>query len=201
MAGFFSKTAYNRLPAVIKKMPKPAQTACILLRLRKTEEQISGEMNIPLDEASGIVKEVKRTLITSGNYDLIADPVFVSLDAYGEEGGYEPPASEESPENRILIENFISALKDALSALEPEERRILHLFFERNMTGVQIADFYKQSGHGPTLQNPSDVFSLIEKALKKLVARMADATPIGRGTLTVKGLKEVFRQTGLQVAL
>ncbi|GMT41890.1 MAG: hypothetical protein IEMM0002_0301 [bacterium] len=219
MAGYFSKTAYNRLPAAVRKLPEPAQTACIFLRLRKTEDKIADEMGLSQHETALLVNEVKRTLMTSGNYDLIADPVFVPFDAVGntvgaasgaaagDGGGYEPAALEESPEDRVLLENFISALKSAISTLAPAEKRILHLFFERQMTGAQILDFYGKCGltldpeRKSATQKQPDVFYFIDKTLKKLVSQMADSTPIGRGTLTVKGLKEILDQTGLKEAV
>lgn len=198
MAEFFSKTAYTRLPAAVRKLPRNAQTVCIFLRLRKTEEQISREMEISPDETSRLANEVKRTLIVSGNYDMIAGPVFVSLDNFNGEGRTpEPVSGETAMEDSLLLKKFIEALKKGLSLLEQDERRILHLFFERRMTGNEIFDFQNRSGTGHRFKGHSDVFYFIEKTLGKLLSRVNETTPIGRGTLTVKGLKEILGDTGV----
>ena len=205
MAGSFSKTAYNRLPAAVRKLSKKAQTVCINLRLRKSAARIATDTGMPPDETDRLIKEVQRTLIVSGNYDIISDPVFVSLDAVNENGhGIEPAASRDEPENRIMLEQFFAALKNAIKSLSASERRILHLYFERQMTGSQICGFLEKGGlaadSGGVPSSESEVYHLLEKSLKKLIAGMADSTPIGRGTLTVKGLKEILTQTGLQEA-
>lgn len=203
MAGSFSKTAYDRLPAAVRKLSKKAQTVCINLRLRKSAAQIAADTGFPPDETDTLIKEIQRTLIVSGNYDIISDPVFVSLDAVNENGQtIEPAASRDEPENRMMLEQFFAALKNAIKSLSAAERRILHLYFERQMTGSQIQKFIKKGGlsadSGDIPASGSEVYYLLEKSLKKLVAGMADSTPIGRGTLTVKGLKEVLTQTGVQ---
>ena len=203
MAGSFSKTAYDRLPVAVRKLSKDAQTVCINLRLRKSPAQITVDTGMPPDETERLIKEVQRTLIISGNYDIISDPVFVSLDAVDENGhSMEPPASRDELENRMMLGQFLAALKNAIATLPTVEKRILSLYFERQMTGLQVSEFLAkvplsaQSGGTPVSE--SDVYYIIEKSLKKLVSSMADSTPIGRGTLTVKGLKEVLTQTGLQ---
>ena len=201
MAGSFSKTAYDRLPSAVKKLSKEAQTVCIYMRLRKSADQIQRATALPPTETDRLIKEVQRTLIVAGSYDIIADPVFVSLDAVDEQGRQmEPAATVEEPENRLMLEEFLTALKKAVSSLAVAERRVLHLYFERQQTGAQIYEFIKQSGLDGQASpaSESEVYYLIERSLKKLLSRMADSTPIGRGTLTVKGLKEVLSQTGVQ---
>ncbi len=197
MAASFSATAYQRLPVAVRKMPKEAQTVCILLRLRKSGETIAREMALPRDEADRLIGEVTRARILSGNYDMIADPAFVLLDEAG-------TAAAEGPgmEERVMARNFLRALQKALGALERDERRLLHLFFERRMTAAEIAAFLKNSGvlienGGAPVTGPADVFALIDAAMRKLLDAVDAATPIGRGTLTVKGLKEVLFQTGV----
>lgn len=201
MAGSFSKTAYDRLPAAVKKLSKEAQTVCIYMRLRKSADQIQRATALPPAQTDRLMKEVQRTLIVAGSYDIIADPVFVSLDAVDENGRrMEPAATVEAPENRLMLEEFLAALTASISALEAQERRVLHLYFERQMTGAQIYEFIKPGGLTGQAEtaSESEVYYLIERSLKKLLSRMADSTPIGRGTLTVKGLKEILSQTGVQ---
>ncbi len=206
MAASFSPTAYNRLPVSVKGLSREAQTACIFMRLRKTEGQIAQEMAISIDEAARLANTVRRALISSGEYDLIADPVMVSLSENSDnsengKGGLELASAETGMEEHVLISEFISALGEATAGLNTDERRLLHLFFERGMTGAQILDFMNKGGQAASqtkpLKSESDVYYMLEKVLKGLVSRMADDTPIGRGTLTVKGLKDIFSQTGV----
>lgn len=197
MAASFSHTAYQRLPAAVRKMAKEAQTVCIYLRLRKSEETIRDEMALPPDEVARLVAEVKRTLIVNGNYDIISDPSFVPLE-YADGAVADGSGMEET----VLARNFLRALRDALGSLGRDERRLLHLFFERHMTAAEIAGFLKGTGvrleHGDTaVTSPAEVFYMIDRAVKKLLDAVAEATPIGRGTLTVKGLKDVLYQTGV----
>jgi DNA-directed RNA polymerase specialized sigma subunit len=192
MAEFFSKTAYDRLPASVRKLDKNAQTVCIHLRLRKTPEAIAGEMKLSPDDASRVIAEVRRTLIASGNYDMIADPVFVPL---GGDDGVEPVMVEADMEDKILAGNFLAALKKSFAGLPASERRLLHLFFGRRMTAKEICSFLAASGSKPS-RKESELFPLLDKALKKLLDSLSQSTPIGRGTLTVKGLREILDQTG-----
>jgi len=201
----FSKTAYDRLPSAVRKLPKDAQTVCIFLRLRKTAPQISSATGLCLSETERLIKEVKRSLIVSGNYGMIADPVFVSIDTPQEEGmALETPSTSDNPEDSILLKNFLSVLRESVGTLSAAERRLLHLFFERRMTGGEIAGFCAQTGLGLSPdggENPdteSEVFRAVDKAVKKLLSRMSENTPIGRGTLTVKSLKEILAHTGVE---
>lgn len=204
MGEFFSDTAYKRLPVAVRKMPKEAQTTCIFLRLRKTEEQISMDIGLSPEETSRIVNDVKRVLIVSGNYDMVASPTMVSLDAGTADGRpIEPAAVEAGMEDSLLLKNFIQVLKESLKNLTSPERKVLHLFFERRMTGTEILEFFGKTGlqgfFGDSgLKSGSDVFYFIDKALKKLLSKMDESTPIGRGTLTVKGLKEILAHTGVE---
>ncbi len=194
MAESFSKTAYDRLPLSVRRLDKKAQTVCIHLRLRKTPETIAGEMNIPPHLAAQLVAEVRRTLIASGNYHMISDPVFVPV---GGEEGVEPQSAEPAMEDKILAGKFLAALKKSLAGLPPFERRLLHLFFGRRMTAKEICAFMKISGVNKAPVRESELFQLLDKAVKKLLGSLTQTTAIGRGTLTVKGLKEVLDETGV----
>lgn len=192
MAEYFSKTAYERLPASVKKMDVTAQTVCINLRLRKSTETIAVEMGLDPEIASRVVAEVRRTLIASGNYGMISEPEFVDI---GGEDGFDLAAGGPDMEDKILAGNFLAALKKTLASLPSAERRLLHLFFGRRMTAKEICSFMAASGSKPP-KKESELFSLLDKALKKLLDSLSQSTPIGRGTLTVKGLREILDQTG-----
>ncbi|MBI3794942.1 MAG: hypothetical protein HY280_09490 [Nitrospinae bacterium] len=189
----FTKTAYDRLPASVRRLGKNAQTACIHLRLRKSPEAIAEEMGIRHDESALLVSEVRRALISSGNYDMIADPVFVPLDG---EDGMEPASNEPAMEDKIMAEKFLSALAKALGELPALDGRLLRLFFEGKMTAKEIAAFLKKAGFDDAPKKETDVFQHVDKALKRVLDSVTHATPIGRGTLTVRGLREILSQTG-----
>ncbi len=200
MGASFSKTAYDRLPACIRRLEKNAQTVCIHLRLRKAPDKIASEMGLSPDEVQKLEDEVRRTLIATGNYDIVCDPQFVPI---GGEGGAEPAADAYDNESMILAKNFVVALRGAMAALPHGERRLLHLFFERHMTAGEILAFLSLADTALDCKppkTPADVFNLLDKALQKLLGSVSAATPIGRGTLTVKGLKEVLWETGVDAA-
>jgi len=194
MAELYSQTAYARLPSEIRKLSKDAQTACISLRLRKTEEQISKETGIETDRVTELADEVRRTLILNGKYDLISDPVFISLDSAEVE-----PASVEhtGPEENILLEKFLKVLGKSIQLLTIAEKQLLHLFFQQRMSAQEIAGFMEKLGAGDN-KSEAQVFSDIEKVIRKLLSTIEESTPLGRGTLTVKGLKEILHETGVK---
>jgi hypothetical protein len=194
----FSKTAYDRLPSSVRKLGKDAQTVCIHLRLRKSADTIAKETGIGPDATALLVSEVTRALIASGNYDMIADPVFVPID---EEEGESLRSSGPDMEDKILAGRFMSSLKKALASIPVFERRLLHLFFEARLSAKEIRAFLKASGGGRAPEKDADVFSQIDKALKMLLDSLSNETNIGRGTLTIKGLKEVLSQTGVETGL
>jgi len=201
MDAFFSRTAYDRLPASIRKLDRNAQTVCIHLRLRKPVERIAADMGLPPDEVRRLEDEVRRELIATGNYDILCGPQFVPIG----DDGVDPAAPGYDNEDMILAGAFVAALRGSVAALPPWDRRLLHLFFERRMTAGEMLSFLRVAGIGPesggkTPQTKAEVFYLVEKALQKLLESISAATPIGRGTLTVKGLKEVLREIGVEAA-
>ena len=199
MAESFSRTAYERLPVAIKRLGKNAQTVCVHLRLRNTPEAISRETGLPPDETERLVAEVRQALVASGNYDMISDPKFVQIagDESDSHCGVELASKEASMEDKLLADNFLAALGSSLSGLGAMERRLLFLFFERRMAAGEISSFMASVGNDKFPRKESDVLQLLEKTLRKLLDLLTRATPIGRGTLTVKGLKDVLDQTGL----
>lgn len=197
MDGSFSRTAYERLPSAVKRLERDAQTVCIHLRLRRPEERIARDMGLPAEEVARLAGLVRRTLILSGGYDIISDPVFVRID---DVDASRLSSAGAGMEESLLAERFLTALEAALGGLSRGERRLLHLFFERRMEASEIASFLKSSGameREGVGAEPREILRGVETALKKLLDAVNEATPIGRGTLTVKGLREVLEQTGV----
>ncbi|MDH5542855.1 MAG: hypothetical protein OEY64_07820 [Nitrospinota bacterium] len=194
MAELYSQTAYARLPSEIKKLSKDAQTACISLRLRKTEEQIARETGIDTERVTELADEVRRTLILNGKYDLISDPVFIPLDS----AEVEPSSNEGAgPEEKIVLGKFLKKLEESLQTLPVAEKQLLHLFFQQRMSAQEIAGFMGKLGNVRG-KSEAEVFGDIEKAVRKLLSSIEESTPLGRGTLTVKGLKEILHETGVE---
>jgi len=197
MAEFFSDTAYSRLPVEVRKLPRDAQTVCVFLRLRKSEEEIARETGFPPAEIARLANDVKRALILSGKYDIISDPVFLSLDELPAPPGERDPVSSE---DRLMVREFISALEAAVAELPAPERRLLHLFFQQRMKPAEITEFLTRVGRQK--QSPKsepEAVKMMENILKKLLDTMDGKTKIGRGTLSIKGLKTIFYETGVTV--
>ncbi len=198
MDEFFSNTAYQRLPSEIKKLSRDTQSVCIFLRLRKTEEQIAVETGFPLSKVSKLSSEVKRTLIANGKYDIITDPLMISIDA-DNSGRMEPLSVEISPEDRLALKTFLTSLEKAISGMENDDRKLLHLFFHQRMTGREILRFYEKTGmNGAEMpKSVGGVFRSVETVLKKLLAKMKNTATIGHNNLSVKALKSVLSETGV----
>ena len=189
MEELFSKTAYDRLPASIRELTKEAQTVCVFLRLRKTEEQITSETGFPAEKVSTLADEVRRTLIVDGKYDLVSEPQFTRLG--GESGELAAPETID-PEERMVLDEFIEELENAVGAMEESERKILHLYFHERMSVKEIAGFFEKTESGGR-----DTLAEIETAVKNLLAKLKGSVSFGSGGLTVKGLKEILNETGV----
>jgi DNA-directed RNA polymerase specialized sigma subunit len=189
MEELFSKTAYDRLPASIRSLPKETQTVCVFLRLRKTEEQITCETGFPAEKVSSLADEVRRTLIVDGKYDLVSEPQFTRID----DDRSELAAPETiDPEERMILDKFIDELEVAVSTMEERERKILHLYFHERMSVKEISEFLEKTGNGG-----GRVLAEIETAVKSLLAKLKGSSTFGSGILTVKALKDILNETGV----
>ena len=189
MEELFSRTAYDRLPASIRVLPKEAQTICVFLRLRKTEEQISVETGFPADRVSSLADEVRRTLIVDGKYDLVSEPQFTRLD---DDKGELAAIESVDPEERLILDRFIDELEIAISTMEERERKILHLYFHERMRVKDITDFLEKTEVGKI-----DAVAEIETAVKNLLAKLKESLSFGSKGLTIKGLKDILNETGV----
>ncbi len=208
MEEFFSASASKRLPVAIQKLPAPEQKAFVLLRMRRGESEISRELSIPLDEARAVVRRVQEALIRSGSLDLIKSPLFFQID--------HPAKEEDSPgrpvqlakeqidmEDRIALDRFYDALKISLDQLPKQSRRLLDLWFNKEMKAKDIIIFYKNIGVDISSKKSidetavNDVFYALEKNIKELLELVRTNMKHDRIELTHSGLKTILNETGV----
>lgn len=208
MGGFFSASARRRLPAAIQALSERHGTAFIYLRMKRDEIFIARELEISIVEARSIIRDVQDTLIKSGAIDLVRDPVFFPLD--------HPPESERGPSrpmelsrdemdmaDQVALDQFYRALAAALAGLDPAERRLLELWFNKEMGAADIVKFYKKLGVPLTARKPldqttaQDVFYEIEKIIKKTAAGVRTHLPDDGERLTPASLKAILNETGV----
>jgi len=208
MEEFFSASAVKRLPVAIQKLPILEQKAFVLLRMRRGEPEISRELSIPLDEAKVVVRRVQEVLIRSGALDLIKNPLFFQLD--------HPAKEEDSPgrpvelakkqidmEDRIALDRFYDALETSLAQLPNQSRRLLDLWFNKEMKAKDIIIFYKNIGVNISSRKSinetavSDVFYALEKNIKELLELVRTNMKHDRIELTHTGLKTILNETGV----
>jgi len=189
MDEFFSNTAYKRLPAQIRKLSKEAQTVAIYLRIRKPSEQIALETGWQLSLVEELSREVKTELVKCGKFDIISDPIMVQYEG----GCWEPTKDEIAPEDKLMLDQFLSALNDAVKTLPKEKRQLLHLAFQQKMSLKDISAFLKKMGDK---KSEPETAKLLENSLQELLLKVDETTPIGRGNLTVSSLKNILSETG-----
>ena len=204
-----SQSSKKRLPQAIQKLSEKEQVAFIMLRMKRDATHISRELKISLDEAKGIVRTVQETLVKSGALDLIQDPVFYPIDhpAPGDDGregpGIQLVREEMDMADQVAVSRFYEALRLSLDQLPKEGRRLLSLWFNREMRAKDIIKFYK------TLSVPlsdkklinetteQDVFYALEKNIRNLLDIVRSNMKGEGASLTLSMLKELLDETGV----
>jgi len=151
MEGFFSKSAFKRLPVAIQRLPENQRAAFIMLRMRKSDSHIAHELGVPLEEAREIIGSVPQTLVKSGALDLIQDPVFFRIDhpAPGQDESsrlFELSSEDMDVADQISLDRFYNILATSLDELPKESRRLMGLWFNKEMKAKDILNFYKKLG-------------------------------------------------------
>ncbi len=208
MAEYFSQSAYKRLPAAIQGLPEKEKAAFIFLRMKRNDAFIAKELDVSLTEAKGIILNVQETLIKSGTLDLIKDPVFYQIDHpketdSGDGRSFELPAHDMDMVDQITLDHFYKAIGDSLNELPKPNRRLMSLWFNKEMTAKDILSFYKKLGLPITDRKPigktteQDVFYALEKNIKKLLEIVRTHLDQEGEELTPSALKAILNETGV----
>lgn len=200
-----SPSAVKRLPSAVRALPEKAQLAFVFLRMRKTAGFIAKELKIPHAEAESLVKQVQETLFKSGSADLICDPVFFPIDAPSDGSGgsgMDIPGKTMDIAEQVELKRFLDILRKALESAPRDERRLLSLWFNRDLRAKDILSFYKNLGvalmGGKPIGETSeqDVFYAIEKSVRNLLKSVRSNIKGGGMDITVSTLRAILDEMG-----
>ncbi|VAX20262.1 hypothetical protein MNBD_NITROSPINAE04-2703 [hydrothermal vent metagenome] len=208
MAEFFSDTAYKRLPTAIKDMPEQERDVFIMLRMRRAESFIALRLGISLSLTREMVGRVQETLIKSGSLDLIQDPVFYQLDHPRidnelDSRPLELSSREMDVADRLELERFYGALGKSIGQLPKRSRRLLSLWYNKEMTAKEILNFYKKLGvcvkEGKPIGQTTvqDIFYVLEKNIQNLLEIVRTNLKQDGIELTRPALKAILNETGV----
>ncbi|MDH5755510.1 MAG: hypothetical protein OEZ55_02430 [Nitrospinota bacterium] len=208
MAGFFSSSAIKRLPVAIQSLSENERMTFVMLRMRRDKPFIAKELGVSLDEAARIIKTVQETLVKSGSMDMIQNPVFFQIDhAYENEDGagrpFELSRDEMDMADQLELDKFFRILQASLEQLDKQSRRLLSLWFNKEMKAKDILNFYKRLGISISDRKPieesneQDVFYALEKNLKKLLKIVRSNQIHEEMELTPSSLKAILTETGV----
>lgn len=200
-----SPSAVKRLPSAIRALTEKAQLAFVFLRMRKASGFIAKELKIPHAEAESLVKEVQETLLKSGSSDLICDPAFFPIGASSDGFGgalMDIPGKTMDIAEQVELKRFLDALRKALASAPGEDRRLLTLWFNRDLRAKDILSFYKNLGVSMVDGKPigetseQDVFYAIEKSVRNLLKSVRSNIRGGGMDVTVSTLRAILDEMG-----
>jgi hypothetical protein len=118
-----------------------------MLRLRKTEQQIAGELCLKPEEACSAIDVVRHRLSREGMLYLVEDPEMVSLRG---EAPDDPDIPMPSPgldiESRLIVKEFVRALRECIETLPPHQTTLLRLRYRNDLTAGEVVDFVGRTG-------------------------------------------------------
>ncbi|MDH5638357.1 MAG: hypothetical protein OEZ04_07695 [Nitrospinota bacterium] len=208
MAGFFSSSSIKRLPVAIQGLPENERMTFVMLRMRRDKAFIARELGVGLDDAGRVIKTVQEALIKSGAIDMIQNPVFFQVDHAPEnEDGpgkpFELSRDEMDMVDQLELDNFFRILRGALEKMDKPGRRLLSLWFNKEMKAKDIVNFYKRLGIDVSDSKPieqsteQDVFYALEKNIKKLLKIVRSNLKHEEMELTPSSLKAILTETGV----
>lgn len=118
-----------------------------MLRLRKTEQQIAGELGLGAEETRAGIDEVRHRLGREGMLDLVEDREMLPLSGETSDGtGVSLPSCDIGPENRLIIREFIRTLRECLEGLPPHQAALMRLRYRDDLTAGEIVTFLARTG-------------------------------------------------------
>src|SRR5208283_2672968 len=147
MDGPISRSVSERLPKAIKALDELDQKIYIGMRLRKSAEQMSRELGLALEKTKEKISGLRHELIKTGQLYLVEEPQFVSI--YSDEPDAQdlPLASGElNPDEKLIINEFISFLRDAMEEIPVHQTRLLRLRYRHKLSAKDIVGFSNKLG-------------------------------------------------------
>jgi hypothetical protein len=208
MAGFISPSSIKRLPVAIQGLPENERMAFVMLRMRRDKPFIARELGVSLEEAGGIIRVIQEALIKTGAIDMIQNPVFFQIDHVrdGEDGPgkrFELSRDEMDMADQLELESFFRILRASLEQLPKAGRRLLSLWFNKEMKAKDILGFYHRLGIPLSENKPieacreQDVFYALEKNIKILLGIVRSNQKHEGMELTPSTLRAILNETGV----
>ncbi|MGO9016087.1 MAG: hypothetical protein ACLQF0_14045 [Dissulfurispiraceae bacterium] len=179
MDGPFNTPVSERLPKTIKALDKLDQKIYICMRLRKSAEQISGELGLSLEKTKEKISSIRHELIKTGQLYLVEEPQFISIHSDDPDAQDFPVASGElNLEEKLIIDEFISFLRDAVEEIPSHQTRLLRLRYKHGLSAKDIVGFSNKLGFSlipdKTLDElkEQDVFYELNNALKGVLVKL-----------------------------
>lgn len=202
MEGPFSKTVIDRFPSVIKALSETCQRTYICLRLRKNEIEIAKLLNLSIDDTREKIETVRNELIKAGQLDLIEDPRFVSIYSDDPDTPDMPIAAGElGIDNKLIVKEFFSCLRDAVSKLPGHQKNLLKLRYKHQLSAKDILGFCRHMGAslvpGKDIRDlkEQDIFYALNTALKEVFKNLRSRYK--GDSFGMKNLKYIFEEIGL----
>ncbi len=202
MIDSLSDSAKKRLPVGIRKLSDRHQLIFVLLRMRRDPAYICAHLGISIDETRDSIGDIQQVLAVEGMLDLVSDPVFYPVDKPtdddDEHAGYVQLSSNSvDVEDQIAIDMFYRSLRDSIGKLAKNDKRLLSLWFDKELTAKEILGFYQNIGQSvadkkaPDKCVEQDVFYAIEKIIRDLLTLVRNHY----------GDKEIFSPSALRALL
>jgi len=171
-----------------------------MLRLRKTEQQIAGELRLKPEETRSAIDEVRHRLGREGMLYLVEDPEMVSLHGETPDDPDIPiPSQALDIESRLIIKEFIQALRGCIETLPSHQATLLRLRYRNDLTAGEIVDFGRRtgvsviSGKTPQEVTEQDVYYGINSALIAVLKQLQSRYKGEYGT-GIDQLKMIFEE-------
>jgi DNA-directed RNA polymerase specialized sigma24 family protein len=175
---FDSATTQDRLPAAIRGLGPRSRRVFILMRLRKTPQQIAGQLSIPYEEAEDEVDRIRHALVTEGLIDLVEEPEHVSIHPEGpDDTGFDPPSTDMELDDRIMLKRFLEALSESVKELPHHRATLLRLRYRDDLSGGEIVSLARKTGidltgvEGSSLRE-QDIYPALTAVLKDVLQRV-----------------------------
>jgi len=175
----FSESVFSRLPSAIRGLDLTHQKVFIHMRLGKRETDISRLLGLDEDNTRLKIIKVREALAQAGLLDLIEEPRFVSIHSSSEDEPEFQLRSFELPiEKRLILNEFLSILRDAIESLPHHQSQILRLRYRQDMTAKDILSFSKKistslvPGKNISELGEQDIFYALNTALKEVLKKV-----------------------------
>ncbi len=164
----------KRLPVCIKEQPETERRIFSWLRRGKDKIFILAKLKINEQAYKDGVHRVKEALIKAGQLDMLQPVEFKNIDDWTEQsrGKRELNAQEKTTTNKLFYNQVSALLNGAFKKLEPDEQKLIRLYYSEGLSGKQIGEFCSRLDLKLTIDgvklSSKNVYYLLSKITEKL---------------------------------